>query len=111
MTDIWRSFIAQRCLWELGYGVVFHGPEVIQERNEHDLMRDFADEVDGYLRNKQLVHILTDLTLKPGDGHQCENLLSCYEGLVAQQFFAEKELILVKAWLTDLETIGVTGNC
>jgi hypothetical protein len=24
MTDIWRSFVAQRCLWELGQGLVFH---------------------------------------------------------------------------------------
>src|SRR6185369_14227560 len=51
MTDIWRSFIAQRCLWELDLGVVFHGAEVAQERNQHDLMRDFADEVPGYTRN------------------------------------------------------------
>jgi len=44
MTDIWRSFVAQRCLWELGYGLVFHAAEVDQERNEHNLMRDFEDE-------------------------------------------------------------------
>ena len=23
--DIWKSFIAQRCLWELGYAITFHG--------------------------------------------------------------------------------------
>ena len=27
MTDIWRSLIAQRCLWELGQGVVFHAAD------------------------------------------------------------------------------------
>jgi hypothetical protein len=102
MTDIWRSFIAQRCLWELGYGVVFHASEVFQERNEHDLMRDFADEVDGYLRNKEMVRILADLKLKPGPGHQGENLLHCYEALTTQQFFPEKELKLVGAWLADI---------
>ena len=29
MTDIWRSFIAQRCLWEFGCGLVFHTAEVL----------------------------------------------------------------------------------
>lgn len=103
MTDIWRSFIAQRCLWELGYGLVFHAPEVFQERNEHDLMRDFADEVDGYLRNKEMAKVLAALTLEPGQGHQGENLLCCYKALVARQFFPEKELTLVHAWLADIE--------
>jgi hypothetical protein len=105
MTDIWRSFVAQRCLWELGYGVVFHGPEVVQERNEHDLMRDFADEVSGYLRNKELARILSDLNLKPGAGSQGENLLLCYEALVSRQFFAEEEIRLVQTWLDDLAHI------
>jgi hypothetical protein len=52
MTDIWRSFVAQRCLWELGQGVVFHASTVYQERNAHRLLRDFEDEVPGYLLNE-----------------------------------------------------------
>ena len=43
MTDIWRGFVAQRCLWELGKGIVFHAAEVVQRRNPHALLRDFAD--------------------------------------------------------------------
>ena len=35
------SFVAQRCLWELGHGMVFHAAEVDQDRNPHNLMRDF----------------------------------------------------------------------
>jgi hypothetical protein len=50
-TDIWRSFIGQRCLWEIGEGVTFHSPsEVYQDRNEHDLLKDFEDEIPGYLQ-------------------------------------------------------------
>ena len=106
MTDIWRSFIAQRCLWELGYGLVFHAAEVIQERNEHDLMRDFRDEVVGYLRNKEFVKVLGALTLKRGEGRQGENLRACYEALVAEDFFPEAELVLVDAWLEDIGGLG-----
>ncbi len=58
MTDIWRRFIAKRCLWELGSGVVSYAPEVLQDRNEHNLMRDFVDEIPGFSRNHEFVEIL-----------------------------------------------------
>jgi hypothetical protein len=103
MTDIWRSFIAQRCLWEMGYGVVFHAPEVVQERNPHNLMKDFMDEIPGYTRNKELVAILEGLSLRGGIDSSGDNMLRCYEALVKAGFFPEKELELVRVWLTDLQ--------
>ena len=63
MTDIWRSFVAQRCLWETGNGVVFHGPEVFQERNLHSLSSDFEAEIPGYLGNASIAHTLEQLHL------------------------------------------------
>lgn len=106
MTDIWRSFIAQRCLWELGLGLVFHGPEVMQERNAHNLMRDFADEIPGYTRNSELVDVLERLSLVTGQAAVNGNLLACYRALVEAGFFPQKELELVEAWLSDLRVIS-----
>ena len=103
MTDIWRSFIAQRCLWELDLGIVFHGPEVVQERNAHDLMRDFNDEVPGYLRNRELAVRLEGVKLVRGADAVGANLAACYEELVKAEFFPEKELELLNVWLADLE--------
>ncbi len=110
MTDIWRSFIAQRCVWELGAAVTFHAPEVVQERNVHNLLRDFQDEVPGYLNNTRLCAILAGLPLKPGPKAVQENLLRCYTALVQNEILPKKELPLVKAWLRDLNQInrGVT---
>ena len=105
MTDIWRSFIAQRCVWELGGAVTFHAPEVAQERNPHNLLRDFQDEVPGYLRNARIGDILTGLRLKPGPKAVPENLLRCYAALVRQNIFPGEELPLLKAWLRDLKDI------
>jgi STELLO glycosyltransferases len=102
-TDIWRSFVAQRCLWELGAGVVFHASEVVQERNPHDLMKDFAEEVPGYLGNLRLARTLADLRLTPGPDAAPGNVVRCYEALVAAGFLPEDELPLVNAWLADLE--------
>lgn len=106
MTDIWRSFIAQRCLWELGRGLVFHPPEVIQERNVHNLIRDFEQEVPGYLQNQQIVRTLTDLSLASGAGAVAGNLMACYEAMVAKSFIPAEELSLVKAWLADIDSLG-----
>ena len=104
MCDIWRSFIAQRCLWEIGEGVTFHSPsEVFQDRNKHDLLKDFADEVSGYLNNDTIVEILSNLKLKSGIENICENLLTCYQAIVDKNILPEMEIRSVKAWIKDYE--------
>jgi hypothetical protein len=102
MTDIWRSFVAQRVAWEQGWGVLFHEPTVWQERNEHNLMRDFRDEVPGYLNNAAICEALAALKLKPGVEHLGDNLLACYERLVEMSLVGREELPLLEAWLGDL---------
>ncbi|MCA9138977.1 MAG: DUF288 domain-containing protein [Planctomycetales bacterium] len=102
MCDIWKSFVAQRCLWELETGIVFHASEVVQERNPHNLMRDFEDEIPGYLQNHRLAMTLESVSLRPGVDNVGANLLSCYKALVGDGFFPEKELPLVEAWLADV---------
>lgn len=102
MCDIWKSFVAQRCIWELGAGVAFHAPEVAQDRNFHDLMRDFHDEIPGYELNRRIVEILENVDLKSGLEEVSENLKRCYESLVESDVFPEAELKLVDAWLADL---------
>jgi hypothetical protein len=107
--DIWKSFIAQRCLWELGYGITFHAPEVFQDRNQHDLDRDFADEVPGYLRNKEIADVLSRLQLKSGEAQIGDNLHRCYEALVAAKIFPSAELELVALWLETFRS-GATNS-
>ena len=102
MTDIWRSFIAQRIAWENGWAVLFKGPDVWQERNEHNLMRDFADEVSGYLNNRRIGERLDALKLAPGTDKLGENLILCYEELVRMELIPAKEIALVQAWVADL---------
>src|SRR5205807_7157091 len=51
MTDIWRSFVAQRIAWTCGWSILFHQSTVRQDRNDHNLMTDFKDEISGYSNN------------------------------------------------------------
>ena len=101
MCDIWKSFVAQRCIWELDLGIVFHAPEVDQDRNEHNLQRDFDDEVPGYTNNRRIAEILDATKLSPSHDAVGENLLACYESLIKHEIFPNKELELVSAWLVD----------
>lgn len=103
MTDIWRSFVAQRCLWEMGYGVVFHGAEMYQERNPHSLLKDFELEVPGYLGNTRLCALLEATPLRSGPGTMGANLISCYAALVGGGFVPKEEMTILEAWLADLE--------
>lgn len=87
-------------------GVVFHAPEVYQNRNEHSLMKDFNDEIPGYTGNQEIARILNDLTLKSGEGNQLDNLVLCYEALIKAGFFPDKEMALVRAWCADIEGLN-----
>ncbi len=102
MTDIWRSFVAQRCLWELGAGLVFHAPEMYQERNPHVLLRDFEQEIPGYLGNARLCAMLEELALESAAEATGTNVRRCYEALARAGFVEARELPLVDAWLHDL---------
>lgn len=106
MTDIWRSFVAQRIAWENGWSVLFKGPDVYQERNKHNLMQDFADEVPGYLNNRTIGSRLAELKLQAGSENIGENLIRCYEEMVHLELIPSKEMALVRAWMRDLEDIS-----
>ena len=106
MTDIWRGFVAQRIAWTNDWAVLFHEPTVWQERNEHNLMRDFRDEVPGYLNNSSLSEALEKLDLKSGVENLNDNLQICYEQMVRMELVGAQELDLLEAWISDMQQIS-----
>lgn len=103
MTDIWRSFVAQAIAWVNDWSILFHEPTVWQERNEHNLMKDFELEIDGYLQNERLCAALAECSLKAGVKNIPENLLVCYEALVNLSLIDPQELNLLQSWLYDMK--------
>ena len=103
MTDIFRSLVAQRCMWEMGYGIVFHSPsEVVQERNKHDLRMDFTHEIMGYLKNKLISEELRKIKL---GSDIYKNLELCYIHLTQMRVINKKELPILKSWINDVKGI------
>ncbi len=105
MTDIWRSFVAQRLAWANGWGVLFHKPNASQSRNPHDLMQDFRAEVPGYLGNRAICATLDQLELEPGADHLGENMRLAYRSLVEGGWIDAEELSLLDAWLGDVQAL------
>jgi STELLO glycosyltransferases len=106
MTDIWRSFVAQRVLAEQGRGVMFHGPTVWQERNDHDLHRDFMDEAPGYSHNASIRRELIGLSFGP-DASVRSMIECCYQALIRNEWVGQEEELLLQAWFEDLESIKI----
>ena len=106
MTDIWRSFIAQRVLHAKGMGVLFHAPTVWQERNDHDLHRDFTDELPGYTHNDCIREALTSIPFAQGDSTR-HIMETCYQTLIRRGWVGAGEEPLLQAWFDDLGALGL----
>lgn len=105
MTDIWRSFIAQRILVTCGWFTLFTQSTVEQIRNPHNLFSDFRDENEGYLNYAFVVDELSNLSLQKGQENIGTNLKVCYEKLIEMEIFKPNELTCLNHWLKDLESI------
>jgi hypothetical protein len=105
MTDIWRSYVAQRISWECGWSILYHEPTVWQQRNEHNLMKDFEDEIPGYTNNFNICKELQSLQLKAGQTNIYENLIVCYQKLIDINVIGKEEMTLLQAWISDIKKL------
>jgi hypothetical protein len=105
MTDIWRSFIAQRIAWANSWAILFREATVEQFRNDHSLMKDFEDEIPGYLNNRRIIETLKQLPLEPGVSHIPANMRKCYDALIEMGVVRAEERPLLDAWLQDLSKL------
>ena len=105
MTDIWRSLIAQRIAWANGWCILFHSADVWQDRNEHNLMADLADEVSGYLNNRELAERLSALRIEPGLDRIADSMRRCYGVLLEMNLIGGEELTLLEAWQRDIDRL------
>ena len=103
MTDIWRSFIAQRIAWTCDWPILYHNSTVWQERNDHSLIKDFEDEIPGYLNNETICRKLEDLDLASGEKNILGNLIRCYELMTENNFIGKEEMNLVNAFCQDIQ--------
>lgn len=101
-TDILRGIIAQPIMWAHGYTLGFTRATVVQERNEHDLYKDFVSEIPMYTE----IVTAKDVALACANSQRSvsENLYATYTALFKEGIVKQNELISVEAWLRDICT-------
>eukprot|EP00900_Chrysochromulina_parva_P010389 jgi/Chrpa1/19351/Chrysochromulina_OHIO_Genome00026133-RA len=81
VSDIWRSYLAQRLFPLARLRLAFHAPFVTQYRNAHDYMRDYMSERPLYETTEELLHVLEAEWRPEGDVSIATNVESAYIAL------------------------------
>ena len=102
-TDILRGYVAQRLLWEENLLIGFGGASVWQDRNQHDLMQDFQEEIPMYINILEIVQILENIKF---DRESLESLIQIYQVVLDYHIVKDSELEALKGWVNDLRTFG-----
>lgn len=102
-TDILRGYVAQIILHAHDLHLGFTRATATQERNQHDIMKDFASETSMYLQTTEIVESLSSKVRS-----SCsisENLLISYEELTKMEVTQGDEMKMVESWLSDLRSL------
>jgi hypothetical protein len=102
-TDILRGYIAQRGIWSMGGRLAFGKATVYQERNIHNLMEDFRQEIDLYFQTKAILKALDSCSLS---GKPTLDIRILYTSLKDIGVVKDQELEALDAWLGDLQVLG-----
>ena len=100
-TDILRGLVAQAIMWTTEYRLGFLEATVLQERNPHNYMKDFIDEISMYRDVDYIIEWIQDV-IKPQQSLG-ENLRAAYVRLREKGVVEDFELTLIDAWLEDIE--------
>lgn len=103
-TDMLRSYVAQPVLWAMGLQVGVVGATVVQERNIHNLMKDFESEIPCY-RDVYRVRVIAEKTVSAGRSPG-ENVECIYRELIHHGLVPAEELTTLRAWLEDLDSLS-----
>ncbi|RNA10032.1 hypothetical protein BpHYR1_001385 [Brachionus plicatilis] len=104
LTDIWRSYWAQRLMWLINETISFSGPNAYQMRNAHNYLNDFEQEKSMYLKTEKLIDFLFDWKCVHSSFYAC--MIQLTADMASQEFWAKSEIKSVKNWIDDLILVG-----
>jgi hypothetical protein len=105
VSDIWRSYITTRLLWETGFSVGFVSPFVTQYRNPHSYQDDLVQEHDLYYKCDLMLEALAAWS-SIGFETLDAAYLDLIETLVVKTLLGAADLKLARAWVQDLVRLG-----
>ena len=104
VTDIWRSYITQRIMKDLGLHVIYTPPIVQHKRSAHDYLSDFVAESDLYDKTTKLLEFLDGWS---SDARKLpERIFELWVGLYEHDYIGVHDVEAAREWLNTLITIG-----
>jgi hypothetical protein len=104
VSDIWRAYLAQKLMWDIGQVIAFTNPHVVHDRVAHDYLKDFQSENDLYLKSTAMVAFLSKWTSDAPT--LVERLEQLWAALYSRGFVELEDLSLAQAWIRDLLSLG-----
>lgn len=105
VNDIWRSFITQRLLWDIGGHLAYFPPNAYQDRTPHDFLKDFYEEDDLYKNTNPLTKLLLNWK-----GKTKADMFDRHYDILKEMYKADiigaRDVRLGRAWVRDLLRIG-----
>jgi hypothetical protein len=105
-SDILRGYVAQRCMREKNWHLAICPGLFFQERNPHDYLNDFEDEIPIYLLIQKIAYELNNLKLS---GDIFNDLKTCYKILIKKfqnvNLLSQNELDILDVWIDCLRRL------
>lgn len=95
-TDILHGFVALYQLWKQNKTIKFTYPTAVQERNVHDLNKDYESEVPMYETAEEVIRLLNE--------NKDATIQEMYAVLAKHNIVTETELDVLNEWMRLVET-------
>ena len=104
VSDIWRAYLTQKLLWDIGQVITFHPSHVVHDRVAHDYLKDFQSEGDLQLKSTAMVQFLAQWSSDAPT--LLERIEQLWAALYARGFVELGDVRLAQAWIRDLIAVG-----
>ena len=103
LSDVIRSYWAQRLMWLLNGTVTFHGPNAYRLKSSQT--KTSSNEfVSIQSETESLIKFLYDWNCSRSEFYEC--VLNLSQEMAINQFWSFEEVNRIKMWLEDLNSIG-----
>ncbi len=120
MSDIWRSYITQRLLWDIGDQLAFTAPSVSQLRTPHSYLADLDAERDLYFKTPRLLHFLASWSAEGDEVTDQADATSSHRNIVdlparmeqlfislyERSYIEQEDVLAAQLWLQSLADSG-----
>ena len=106
VTDIWRSFIMQRIMRELGLCILYTPPIVTHERTAHNYLGDMIAEADVYTKTSSLLALLDQWSPTKNASTLPVVIFELWIELYEHDYIELHDVETVKVYLRTLIAIG-----